>query len=165
MTALTHKRLKEVLSYNKTTGLFKWKIAINPRAPKGAIAGRNSFTWGYRVINVDNVSYRAARLVWFYVHGKWPDGVVDHINGNRQDDRIRNLRDVSQRTNTQNLRKPMRNNTSGYLGVSWNKGKQKWKAEIRLNGRKTFLGYYATAEEASAVYLSTKRKHHKGCTI
>jgi len=162
---ITHERLKEVLSYNKSTGLFRWKKQLNARGVKGAVAGANSFSSGYRIVSIDCKQYRAARLAWFYVHGEWPKHVIDHINGVRHDDRICNLRDVTQLTNTQNFREPMSNNQSGYLGVDWKKDKQKWRAQIRTNGKKVCIGYFATAELAHQAYVEAKRQHHEGSIL
>lgn len=158
MPELTQQRLRELLRYDPTTGDFYWKVQTNPRALVGMKAGENSISWGYRSINVDKKQYRAHNLVWFYFHGEWPTKVIDHINGNRLDNRIENLRDVTRQQNSWNLQKAKSNSKSGYLGVCWRPTKKKWKAEIRINGKKVWLGHFATAEEASVAYQRAKKE-------
>jgi hypothetical protein len=86
--------------------------------------------------------------------------VVDHINGNGLDNRRENLRII---TNQNNIRCQgiNRNNTSGYRGVSWHKGKQRWEAKIRVNGHRLSLGRYKTAEEAARAYDAVAREYFK----
>lgn len=158
MAELTQKRLQELLRYDSNTGDFYWKVQTNSRAPIGAKAGANTVSLGYRSINVDKKKYKAHNLVWFYFHGTFPSNVIDHINGNSLDNRIENLRDVTQQQNTWNIRNPKRNNKSGYLGVDWKPERKKWRAQIRLNRAKKLLGYFDTAEEASAAYQLAKQK-------
>ncbi len=83
--------------------------------------------------------------------------------GNRSNNRLSNLRDVSQAMNIQNERKPRSNNKSGFLGVKANRGL--WKAEISIDGKTKFLGRFKTPEEAHQVYVEAKRKLHPGCTL
>jgi hypothetical protein len=111
-------------------------------------------------ISLDNIYYRAHRLAWLYVHDVWPDDQIDHINGCRDDNRIANLREVTNAQNMQNLHRPHSRNTSGYLGVHFVRERNRWGAQIRDNGRKRNLGHFATAEEASAAYLAAKRELH-----
>jgi hypothetical protein len=156
MHDLTQQYLHDILRYDAETGNFFWKIKTNSRAPVGELAGKNSLTYGYRQIGINKKLYRAHRLVWFYFHGTWPSEQIDHINGCRSDNRIENLRVVTHQQNAWNLQKAKNNSKSGYLGVCWKKSHNKWKAEIRLNGRKTFLGYFDTALEASEAYQNAK---------
>jgi hypothetical protein len=158
MSELTQKRLQELLRYDPSTGDFYWKVQTNPRALVGAKAGANSISLGYRSINLDKKTYKAHNLVWFYFHGTFPSNVIDHTNGIRLDNRIENLRDVSQQQNTWNLQGAKRNNKCGYLGVDWKPERKKWRAQIRMNQKKQLLGYFDTAEEASAAYQLAKQK-------
>ena len=97
--------------------------------------------------------------------GKWPDGEIDHIDGNRANNRWSNLRDVHIVINAQNKRGPMAHNKSGFLGVSWNKKDCAYVARIKVDGKYLSLGYHQTPEAASAAYVEAKRRLHAGCTI
>jgi len=139
---LTQKRLKEVLDYNPDTGVFTWKLTCG-RKNAGEEAGCIGSVYGYRLIGINTRHYRAARLAWFYMHGKWPENEVDHINHNRLDDRIDNLRCVTQKDNCRNMSKPI-NNSSGETGVHFRKDTRKWTAYIRSKGKREYLGCFVT---------------------
>jgi hypothetical protein len=159
---LTAEQLRELLSYDRETGIFRWNVA-NKRVRIGSDAG-HLHPSGYRRIGIYRRVYSAHRLAWLYVHGAFPLGDIDHINGARDDNRIANLRDVPHAVNMQNLRTAPRTNIeSGLLGVSTSLGR--WKAQIRLNGSRMYLGTFSTPEEAHAAYLEAKRLLHLGCTI
>jgi hypothetical protein len=166
---LTAQRLREVLNYNHETGDFTYRSDRRNGSKAGDVAGwiekPNGNHKCRRSIEIDQHNYRAHRLAWLYVYGAWPNGVIDHINGDALDNRITNLRDVSQRANVQNQRAASRHTKSGLLGVHWDKGRRLWLANIRVDGRTRFLGRYGTPEEAHAAYLAAKRKLHEGCTI
>lgn len=162
MTELTQARLHELLRYDPKTGDFFWKVQTNSRALVGMKAGANSLSGkpdnNYRVINIDKRVYRAHNLVWLYFYGVFPTNVIDHINGKRLDNRIENLRDVTRQQNSWNLQKAKRNSKSGYLGVDWKSERNKWRSQIRIDGKKTLVGYFNTAEEASAAYQQAKQE-------
>lgn len=160
---LTAARLRELLHYNPDSGLFTWVVSTTRRIRVGAIAG-TLVKEGYVSIGVDRDLHRAHRLAWLYVYGEWPKHDIDHINGNRSDNRIANLRDVTRTVNLQNLRLAHKDKQSNApLGVYTDK--KKWAAAIRVNGERVRLGNFNTPEEAHAAYLEAKRKHHEGCTI
>ena len=159
---LTQNRLKEVLHYETDTGHFLWKERISIRIVVGRIAG-NVGKNGYREIKVFGLRTTVHRLAFFYMTGEWPPEDVDHINGNRDDNRWLNLRLVSRSVNLQNRHGPGIKNTTGFLGVSPSGGK--YLAQIRADGCAKYLGRYSTPEEAHAVYVEAKRKYHAGCTI
>lgn len=83
--------------------------------------------------------------------GEWPDGDVDHINRDKLDDRWCNLRLATRSQNSANVAL-RRHSTSGFIGVTFDKPRNKWRAQIRIDGRKVNLGRYVTAEEAARVY-------------
>jgi hypothetical protein len=96
--------------------------------------------------------------VWIYHNGTIPDGfLVDHVNGDKQDDRIENLRLATPTENMRNRRKPS-SNTSGYVGVSFHKKSNKWRASIRGNAGQISLGHFDDRESAAAVYEAKKKE-------
>ncbi|MGJ4857061.1 HNH endonuclease signature motif containing protein [Labrys sp. La1] len=105
----------------------------------------------YERIQIDGKAYRAHRLAWLYMHGEWPAEEVDHINGDKFDNRIANLRACSKSQNQANCGTG-RNNTSGFKGVSWHKGRGMWVARIQVEGRPRSLGYHADKKVAAAAY-------------
>lgn len=155
---LSLSRLKEVLSYCPDTGLFT-RLENIKSAPAGSIAGSMSNT-GYRIIMIDGKNYRAGRLAFFYMEGRWPTPTIDHINRIRDDDRFCNLREASSRQ--QNINKEKRcDNTSGETGVLWHSGNRKWQAQMRIKGRKVHLGYFDKKEDAVNARRSAAQKYHE----
>jgi len=115
---LTQKRLKELLHYNPETGIFVWKISVS-NIKAGSTAGYE-MSAGYSEIGIKNKRYYVHHLAWLYMYGEFPKGDIYHINHNRSDNRISNLRTVTRQENTRNASKSAIN-TSGVTGVSWNK--------------------------------------------
>ena len=160
---LTVEQLKNTLNYDPTTGLFVWKVRPSKAVQAGDVAGCLEKRIGYVTIGIAKRIYKAHRLAWMYVYGQWPTGLIDHINGDKADNRIANLRDVFADGNSQNVRKPNKRNKSGFMGVIWYQNK--WRASMSVNGKSKWLGDYSTPEEAHQVYLEAKRKYHAACTI
>ncbi len=156
---LTQDRLRSLLNYDSTTGVFTWRVSSSNRSPVGSEAGAIGVT-GYRIIGVDGIKHLAHRLAIFYMTGKWPAKAhVDHRNGNKADNSWANLREATFAENSHNA--PMRaTNTSGYKGVSWAARKKKWVARITNNYRVHVIGYYATKEEAHKAYCDTAAELH-----
>lgn len=142
---LTQERLKELLSYDESSGLFYWKVSRR-NIKAGDIAGHLT-EYGYYKLMIDSVVYQAHQLAWFYHYGYFPKGQIDHINHNKSDNRICNLREVSEKDNHKNRPKQV-NNTSGCTGVSWYKLTNKWIAHIQVNKKHITLGYFNTFTEA-----------------
>jgi len=155
--------LKKVLSYNPETGVFVWLVRPCKAVKAGDVAGCVEKRIGYNTIGISGKVYKAHRLAWLYVHGEWPTGLIDHINGKKDDNRIVNLRVVLADGNSQNVRKPNRRNKSGFMGVIF--FQNKWRATMSYKGKTKWLGDYATPEEAHQVYLEAKRRYHAACTI
>lgn len=107
----------------------------------------------------------AHRLAWLHFYGEWPAGEVDHINGIKTDNRIKNLRDAARELNSQNQRRAHHRNQAGLLGVTVDKARGKWLASIFHDGKKRHLGRFNSPEEAHARYIQEKRLVHPGCTI
>lgn len=118
---------------------------VDVSKPAGCIHKIN----GYRVIRIGGKLQFSHRLIWLYVHGEFPEDQIDHINGERSDNRIENLRAVTDRENSRNKSK-YTNNTSGTTGVSWEKQEGKWHAIIRVDGRQKHLGFFDDIDEAIA---------------
>jgi hypothetical protein len=160
---LTQARLHELLSYDPETGIFKRRIRCG-RILAGQIAGGIRQD-GYLHISVDNKRYLSHRLAWLYVHGVFPEHDTDHIDGNRQNNAIINLRAVTRTTNLQNLRHPKSSNKStGLLGVT-KLANGRYMAQITANRVHKYIGTFATPQAASDAYLVEKRRVHAGCTI
>jgi hypothetical protein len=163
MTAqiLTATRLREVLHYDADTGIFarltkrQQSVGTVPKNPNHA----------YLNIGVDWKVYRAHRLAWLYVHGEWPKHQIDHINGNKLDNRIVNLRVATASQNKQNMKQARSDSRSGLIGASWYASGNKWRAAIQIDGKKKHLGYFDTAEEAHQIFMEAKRQHHKFNTL
>lgn len=155
---LTHARLTQLFHYDPDTGLFSWKISTAICVKVGGIAGSETER-GYVRIMIGNKHYKAHRLAWFYVTGEWPSDQIDHINGNRSDNRFANLREASHAENVRN-RGLQVNNTSGFKGVHFLKCTGRWRSYITVNSKKKHLGYFDTAEEAHAAYCKAAEKYH-----
>jgi hypothetical protein len=149
--------LRTLLSYDPATGEFKWIGRLGTKAVIGSVAGTVS-PKGYRVIFVKGQGYMAHRLAWLFITGSEPEDQIDHINGNRDDNRACNLRSVNNAVNCRNKAQPTRNNKSGIRGVHERNGK--YVAAIGFEGRKMVLGNYRTAEHAGEAYALAKRVLH-----
>lgn len=149
---LTQKRLKEVLNYNHKTGEFKRTNGTGIRGEIGDTVGVDHSA-GYIVINILGESFLAHRLAWFLTEGYMPESFVDHINGDRKDNRRRNLRLVSNSCNMQNQKINTRN-TSGFKGVYFHRATGKWQAAICVNGRRVHLGTHNTPLDAALARIT-----------
>ncbi len=164
MRDLTAERVRELLDYDMESGAITWRKRTGGTARMGLHAGTTDNS-GYTRIGIDRRIYRAHRLVWLHVHGAWPVGEIDHIDGDKSNNRLSNLRDVSRTLNQQNLRKAHKRSASKTLGVSQHAATGKWRARIWVNGKNKSLGLYSTKAEASATYVAAKRVHHEGATL
>ena len=159
------RRIQELISYDPKSGGFVWKADVGRwnRIKAGTSAG--SLSHGYVIIRLNGVHYPAHRIAWLLVHGVWPTEEIDHINGDRADNRLLNIRDVPKKWNGHNRQCANKDNTScGLLGSTRN-GKSGWMAQITVNGKRIYLGTFSRADIAHHVYLAAKRQLHAGCTI
>lgn len=157
---LTQERLKEVLYYNPHVGVFVWKVS-KPNRPRGSTAGGPAGK--YIKIAVDRKSYQAHHLVWLYVHGRFPAEQIDHIDGDKTNNLISNLREACQKQNSMNLPISARN-TSGVKGVSFCNGPGKWCAAIKSGGKLLYRKFFETMEEAeSEIRIARERLHGEFC--
>ena len=116
-------------------------------------AGKEAFnanSGGYKIGVIFGVKYKAHRVIWAIVHGEWPQGEIDHINGDPADNRIQNLRVVTRIQNMRNIRR-LAKNTSGVVGVSWDNINSNWRTSIKVNGRCINLGRYKSYTLACSV--------------
>jgi hypothetical protein len=165
--------LRQLLRYEPETGRLFWRergvewfrhgehSAEHTAAKWNArFAGKEALTatvTGYKFGNLFGVKLLAHRVIWKWVHGTDPDQ-IDHINGNRADNRLENLRSVDATTNQRNTKRPV-HNTSGRIGVSYDRHRDKWAAYITLGSRKTKLGRFSTFEAACAARDAAEREH------
>jgi hypothetical protein len=159
-STLTAALLRELLHYDPETGIFTRKVITTNRVKVGDVAGSPNQK-GYINIMVCGRLHPAHRLAWFYVHGVWPKGQIDHINGIRDDNRIANLREATNSQNKQNMRTARADNESGLLGVRWHKRDRRWHARIMVDGAPKHIGSFGTSEEAQAAYMAAKRRLHE----
>lgn len=146
---MTQEQIQALL-YLRSDGWFENLTTRNSRALKGHIAG--TFTsQDYVQIQLDGVFYKAHQLVWLYLYGYIPDE-MDHKNGIRWDNRPENLREATRSQNNANSER--RTGVGGLRGVTWFERDQKWKAQIRIDGRCKHLGYFDTVEQAHVAYLN-----------
>lgn len=157
-TLPTAERVRELLDYNWETGEFRWRMFRGGTTKIGSLAGWTT-QHGYRAVSIDCRKYYAHRLAIVWTHGFWVPDCVDHINGDRGDNRIANLRPANVSQNMANARK-RKDNKSGYKGVSWNRRDKRWCSFIRRNGKTVGLGSFKTAEEAYAAYCAAAAENY-----
>lgn len=163
--------LAELLRYEPETGRFHWRprgrhlfksdrsFAAFATLFEGKEALTSMCADGYLNGAVLGVAVKAHRVAWALATGAWPDADIDHVDGDRSNNRISNLREADRGLNCQN-RKARRGSTSGYLGVSLRKKTGKWLAQIGVEGKHMHLGYFDTEEQAFAAYCKAKADLH-----
>jgi HNH endonuclease/AP2 domain len=151
--------LRKALNFDMATGTFTW-LTSGRNHKIGDVAGCVNAK-GYRYIGFRGVLYRANRLAWVFLHGEWPKGQIDHINGDRDDNRASNLRDVTGAGNQQNRRQGNKNSKSSLLGVSWHTQNKKWRALITVDRKTLYLGCFETEHAAHLAYLAAKAVYHR----
>lgn len=146
--------LHDVLRADYDTGCLYWKARGNPSWDR-RYADRPAFTamsaHGYLVGKVLGVATQAHTVMFAMVHGRWPTGDIDHIDGNRADNRPVNLRECSRSQNMQN-RGATRKGASRFKGVSWCAQTRKWRASIKVDGKVRQLGRYTDERAAAEAY-------------
>lgn len=166
---LQAEEVRQLLHYNPDTGNLTWL----PRHESHFMSVGSCKRWnaryagqlagsiesnGYIDVAIFNVLYKAHRIAWLIHHGEWPD-VVDHVNRIKSDNRLVNLRSVTQSVNMQNA--TMRSdNTSGHVGVAWYKSTNKWRARIKIEGRDVHLGLFDTFWEAAHARNVVSQHHN-----
>lgn len=153
MPELTQEYLKSLLHYDPDTGCFTWTNGRRAGSVVGTVTSD-----GYTVFTVGNKLRLAHRVAWLYVHGAMPPEQIDHINHERSDNRIANLRCATPQDNTKNRTKS-KNNTSGITGVYWDNGHGKWRASIAHNGKCAYLGLHADVNAAIMIRYLAERAY------
>lgn len=153
---LTQARLAALLEYDPESGEFTWRSRRGSALPR-SVAGKLRKD-GYTVIGIDGRSYAAHRLAFLYMTGRFPQRMVDHIDLNRSNNAWRNLREVTNSENQMNTA-IRSNNSSGRKGVSWNKREGRWRADIRIGGKKKTLGYFECPDMAHMAYCTAANEN------
>lgn len=146
---LTASELRERLDYDPETGVFIWKKTLSSKNLNGKNAGKVN-SHGYSSIKINYRNYLAHRLAWLFVYKEWPKQFIDHINGNRLDNRIANLRTANYFINNRN-----RTKAKGFSRVG-----NRFRARIVVNDRTIHLGLFDTEQEANFAYLFAKNKYY-----
>jgi hypothetical protein len=167
MNELTAARLRELLSYDPETGVFRWlprpiaarklrRQRAGQRSCRDGCAGGHARGDGYRDISIKGREYKAHNLAWLYMTGEWPAVEIDHIN--RSDNRWGNLREATRSLNLANTCITQRN-TSGFKGVHRRAGSNRWRSSIRVDGKLVSLGDFASPERAFLEYCFAAWKY------
>ena len=157
---LAVERLHELFAYDSSTGLFMRKIATTNKVK--ATMGMWVPGWlnkaGYTSFRIDGVAWLAHRLAWLYVHGELPsEGLwIDHKNGVRDDNRINNLRIVTNSENQLNLSSTNKHSNSRLRGAHWNARLGKYQSEFERDGKRIYLGLFELAEDAHKAHMAAK---------
>ena len=166
----TPETLRKLLSYDPDTGLLTWKrrpieMFATDRAGKmwnTRFCGKPAFTAdhnaGYRQGRIFKKAYLAHRVAYAIHHGAWPANQIDHINGDRSDNHISNLRDVTNAENSRNAAIPT-SNTSGHMGITRYSGAGKWRAQVCYHGKNRHIGYFTDIEDAIAARAAAEVKY------
>lgn len=154
---ISAEKLRELFHYDAETGRFTRRVFRSHNAQREA---ESALKTGYLSIQVNKRNLRAHRMAWLYVYGELPPkGVdIDHINGDRTDNRICNLRLASRSQNMANVGLKG-TNSSGFKGVSWHKKSQRWRARIKVDYREIYLGSFDSPEEAHAAYAEAVKRY------
>lgn len=173
---ITPEQIRKMFAYDAETGVLTWRPRdLNMFAGKECDAARAYGVWnarfagkaagnlnkyrGYIYININKGLYRAHRIIWCLVHGEWPPNEIDHINGNRADNRLENLRLATRSENMRNRVKSPKNST-GFKGVRFHKLSRKYAARITVHRKEIHLGLFEAPEDAFAAYCAAAKKYH-----
>ena len=159
---LTAGEVRQRLDYIPSTGAFWWKERPGNAWWNATHAGKSAGSLsgsGYIYINVHRLPYRAHRLAWMWMTGKWPETEIDHIDGNPSNNAWRNLREASRNENSRN-RHIQRNNSTGTRGVSYNNRRDQWIVRVMVNRHSHFGGWFHDLEGAMRVRNELARRLH-----
>lgn len=154
---ITPDNIRHVFDFCADAGGLFWRISPIPKVKVGDRAGHHASN-GYRNVVYRGKYYGEHRLIWLWVHGKWPDGEIDHINGARSDNKIENLRDVTVTQNNWNSRG--KKSGGGLKGAYRHKRSGMWHSQISQNKKIHYLGFFKTEEDAHAAYVQAATRLH-----
>ena len=143
---ITQEKAKALFNYDELTGELSFVESKGKGKRKDKRVGCISAN-GYLTVWAENKLHQAHRLIWMHFYGVEPINGIDHINGDKLDNRIKNLRDVDQKENTKNRRKS-KNNTSGFVGVFLDKDSGKWRARLSVDYKVIYLGSFTDKSDA-----------------
>jgi hypothetical protein len=152
---ITQAEVRKWFSYNKKTGILRWKLSPMNRINIGDIAG-NKNPKGYLIVGFKYKHCRVHRLIWLGMKGYLPENEIDHINKIKDDNRWKNLREVSNQCNQRNS-KVGNKSKSGIKGIRPHKLTNKWEVYITVNGKKYHLGYFNDLDEAACHRLAAEQ--------
>lgn len=150
------EELKEILNYDPVTGVVSWKVTMGNRGQyKAGTPCSNKDAYGYGRVKLKGIAYKLHRIAWGFVYGYLPTKHIDHIDGNPSNNIINNLREVSCRDNCLN-RKIHR---KGHItGTTLSSKSDKWQAQISIRGKRIYIGYFDTQQEAHEAYVATRNR-------
>jgi len=154
---ITQEEAKALFDYDPDTGVLTWKVSRSNHVKIGDEAG-SMHSMGYRQVNINYKPTTVHRIIWLWYHGELPPHHIDHINRDKLDNRISNLRLATAQENTRNS-KLSKNNKSGVNGVFWSERTGKWIAKIKVDRENIWLGYHKTLLDAAAARLSADIEH------
>lgn len=150
---ITQQLIKDLFDYRD--GELYWKISVS-NVKIGAKAG--SLNCGYLQTRIKRKAYRNHRIIFLYHHGYLPQ-FIDHIDGNKLNNSINNLREATLAQNNYNAKKPV-SNTSGFKNISWCKNSKKWKVYLHFNNKSKHFGYYHDIDVAKFIAETMRYKYH-----
>lgn len=159
---LTQQAAQDLFTYDEASGLLLYRVD-RKNVSAGTVAGYCRKD-GYQVVCVKKRRYYAHRIIWLMINGAFPPDKmdIDHIDGNKRNNRIQNLRVVTRSQNNQNMKRLRVGKTSKHIGVCWMAREGKWAAYIKVGNKRMSLGYHDTELLAHAAYSSAKTKYHIG---
>lgn len=160
---LTYEVANDLLRYEPETGDLYWKKDVSRNVKAGTIAGISRARDLYKILTINKRQYQAHRIVWLLTYKQHPKEFIDHIDGDKTNNLLSNLREADRTINAQNIRKPSKRSATGYLGVRYRKNG--YEASITVANKYVYLGRFKDPEMAHQKYLQAKREMHVGCTI
>jgi len=151
---ITQERLQKLYTYDPDTGL------LMSRKHNRIVGYEHN---GYLVVDLEKKHIKIHRIVWMMVYGRWPKPMIDHINGNRKDNKLFNLREVTAKQNLENRSTSVTKSglpRSGFKGVHWNRFTNKWVASIGHQKKNIYLGSFDDPEKGYAAYIEAAKKYH-----
>ena len=152
-------KLRLLLSYDEDTGVLRWRCRVNQGVRAGDVAGRIHKGHRYMRVKIKGQEYAAHRLIWKIKTGNEPPNILDHIDCDPFNNRWRNLREASLSMSNCN-RRIQKNNRSGIKGVHWNAADERWKANIKVEGKNLYLGCFKNKDDAASAVNAVRHQLH-----